>query len=166
MRRLLNYPGIIFLFIIFCVSTGEADSFITKGKRVKLDYTLRVNGEVLDTTLGKSPLEFVQGDGTIIPGLTKQLEGLRRGDTKKIIVEPPEAYGLIDPKAFLEAPVTILPKGTKAQRGLMVTVEGEKGRKYNAVIWDIQGDNILLNFNHPLAGQKLQFDIKVLEVKG
>ena len=139
---------------------------IVKGKHVKLDYILKVNGKILDTTIGKTPLEFVQGDGTMIPGLTAKLEGMHAGDAKTIIVAPKDAYGPVDPKAFIEAPTSILPKGTKAQQGLMIDVEGKDGRIYHAMIWEVRGDNILLNFNHPLAGQKLRFDVKILEVSG
>ena len=89
------------------IATGE-EMVIAAGKNVKFEYVLTVDGKVIDSSEGKAPLEYTQGQKMIIPGLESQMEGLQVGDKKTIIVTPEKAYGIIDPRAVVEVPTAQL----------------------------------------------------------
>ncbi|HID93718.1 MAG TPA: hypothetical protein EYP60_06445 [bacterium (Candidatus Stahlbacteria)] len=88
---------------------------IQNGSRVWFDYTLTVDGEVVDSSEGRGPLQYTHGEGKIIPGLSRQLEGMRVGEERKIEVLPEEAYGQVNPDAFQEVPRSVLPADLKPQ---------------------------------------------------
>lgn len=153
------------LFLPLSVS-AEQPVTVNKGKKITLDYTLTVDDEVIDTSVGKNPLQFVQGDGAgLIPGFVRQIEGMQVGESKSIKVSPEEGYGAVDAKAFIEAPKTILPTGMDPQVGTIIEVEQENGQTFPATIWEIKENTVVLNFNHPLAGKELQFEVKIIAVE-
>ncbi len=138
---------------------------IAAGKKVSIEYTLTLdNGDVADTNVGAEPLVFESGSGQIIPGLDKELEGLGAGDTKQVVVAPEEAYG-----AFIEEAVMDVPKTNVPEEGLTVgaylQAQGENGQILNGVITEIGDENVIIDFNHPLAGKTLTFDVKVIDVQ-
>lgn len=152
-------------FMIF-TSQGEAASMAIKnGSKVTFDYTLTVDGKVVDTSDGKAPLEYTQGDGKLIPGLTKQMEGMKAGDEKTITVKPEEAYGNSDPKAFKEYPLSMLPKEMKPQVGMILQGSDAQGRTFPSRIAEVKKDTVVMDFNHPLAGKTLSFKVKIVSVK-
>ncbi|MFH1359533.1 MAG: peptidylprolyl isomerase [Candidatus Omnitrophota bacterium] len=163
-RLILGFIAFCFLLSSVAVSEG-AKAVITKGKKVKFDYTLTVQGKVMDTSEGKDPLEYTQGAGMIIPGLERQLEGLKVGDERTIKVLAKEAYGELDPNAIREMPRTFFPADVTLQQGMMVPLQAKDGQKIVAIIQNINKDTVVLNFNHPLAGQELQFDVKIVDIK-
>ena len=138
---------------------------IEKGKKVKLNYSLSINGEVVDSTTGDEPLEFVQGEEILLPALEKSLEGMQKGEKKKIVLSPADGYGPLDDEAFKELPKTILPPEIEPQPGMIVELQTEDGQNIPAVIWEIKEDTIIFNMNHPLAGQSLEFDVEVVDVE-
>ena len=138
---------------------------VEKGKKVKLDYSLSINGEVVDSTVGDQPLEFVQGEETLLPALEQQLEGLQKGDKKKIVLAPEDGYGLLNDEAFKELPKSILPPEIEPQPGMIVELQGDDNTNIPAVIWEVKEDTIVFNMNHPLAGQSLEFDVEVIDVQ-
>jgi FKBP-type peptidyl-prolyl cis-trans isomerase 2 len=154
------------LFSFFFVfTTLEASGVIAKGKKVKFDYTLRVDGEVVDTSAGKKPMEYTHGEPTIIPGLASQLEGLSAGSQKKITVKPQDAYGERDPKLISNVPKMFFPEDFKPRPGMVIPLPDRYGRLIPATIVEIKQDNIVLDFNHPMAGKTLEFDIKIISVE-
>ena len=138
---------------------------IENGKKVKFDYTFTVDGQVIESSTGKAPLEYTQGDGKLIPGLTSQLEGLHVGDQKKVTVKPEDAYGQINPKAFQEMPKSSVPADFTPEMGMVVQLKGPNGEVVPAVISEIKDQSIVLDFNHPLAGKTLQFDVKIVSIE-
>ncbi len=82
---------------------------VQDGQVVLMNYTLKVDGEVLDTSVGHEPLEFLQGAGNIIPGLEQELYGMGIGESKNVVVAPEEGYGTIDPEAFVKSRRKIFP---------------------------------------------------------
>src|SRR5437016_3385911 len=80
------------------------DVKIQDGQVVSMDYSLTVDGKIVDSSDGHGPLEFIQGTGNIIPGLERELYGLVIGDNKKVTVAPPDAYGELDQEAYVEVP--------------------------------------------------------------
>jgi len=157
----------IALLVMGMLNTGAYadDPVIGPGKKVTLDYTLVVNKEVVETSVGKTPLTYVVGARNIIPGLESQLNGLHVNEEKDIDVAAKDAYGEVDPKAFKEFPKTALPKGMTPKVGMVLQATAPDGSRFPAVISDLKGDNVVLNFNHPLAGKALTFKVKVLKIE-
>ncbi len=154
------------LVLIFGTSfVFAADAAITAGKKIKFDYTLTVNNEQIETTVGKTPLEFTFGDNSIIPGLAKAMEGMHAGEEKMVTVLPDQADGLSDPQAIKEFPKTAMPKEVELKQGVVLQATAPDGQKFPAVIKEVKGDNVILDFNHPLAGKTLNFKIKIVSVQ-
>jgi len=137
---------------------------IEDGKTVKIDYTLTVEGEVIDSSEGKAPLEYMQGASQIIPGLEKQLAGLKAGDKKTVTVAAADAYGEVNPAMFQEIPLTAFPPEVTPEEGMLIPLQGQDGRPLPAIVSEVKADTVVLNFNHPLAGKDLTFDVQVVEV--
>ncbi|MDD3375170.1 MAG: peptidylprolyl isomerase [Candidatus Omnitrophica bacterium] len=141
------------------------DMMIENGKTVKFDYTLTVEGQVVDTSEGKEPLEYVQGSGNIIPGLEKQMVGLKAGDSRKLTVDAKEAYGEINPELLQEVSKSVFPPDLELKKGMMVPLQNNDGQPIPAIVEEVKEESVVFNFNHPLAGQNLLFDVKVVDVK-
>jgi FKBP-type peptidyl-prolyl cis-trans isomerase 2 len=141
------------------------DPVIGIGKKVTLDYTLFVDNKQVETSVGKVPLTYIVGRRNIIPGLEVQLNGMRIKEEKVIKVAAKDAYGLVDPKAFKDFPKTALPKAVEPKVGLVLQATAPDGSRFPAVVSAIQGDKVTLNFNHPLAGKDLTFNVKILNIE-
>ena len=156
------------LVLAACVSGVSAwadDPVIGAGKKVTLDYTLTVNNEEIETSKGKTPLVFVYGSRNIIPGLEAALNGMHVGEEKLVSVDPKDAYGEPDPKALKEFPKSTLPKNVEPKVGMVLQAKAPDGESFPAAIKEIKGDTIVLDFNHPLAGKTLKFQVKVLKIE-
>ena len=137
---------------------------VQDGQVVLMEYTLRVDGEILDSSSGHEPLEFLQGAGNIIPGLEDELYGMAVGESKLVIVQPEDGYGVIDAEAFVEVPREQFPSNIPMEEGIEIQVTDENGTPMNARIDSVSDDSVTLDFNHPLAGKNLRFNVKILEV--
>ncbi len=136
---------------------------VSKGKMISLEYTLKLeNDQVVDTNVGKAPLIYRQGASEIIPGVESAVEGMTVGQTKQVVVAPKEGYGQRDPDAFHEMPKEKLPKGI--QVGTQLHWKEAAGRNVRPVVARIKDETVLLDFNHPLAGRTLFFDLKVVMI--
>lgn len=132
---------------------------------VTLDYTLTVNGEIIDSSIGSQPIEFIQGHGQIIPGLERELYGLALGDGKDVVVAATDGYGDRDPNAVADIPRDQFPPQLPLKPGTELQLRGQDGEELEAYIEDVGDETIRLNFNHPLAGKELHFSIKVVELR-
>lgn len=137
---------------------------IESGKKVKLHYTLTVEGEVIDSSTGEETFEYTHGVGQIIPGLEKQLEGLEVGDERDIAIPPQDAYGFEDPEAFVEVQRTELPEGDVFP-GMQFVVTREDGSRLPVTVVEMKENTVILNLNHPLAGKELHFKIEIVEIE-
>ena len=140
-------------------------AMIEQGKTVKFDYTLTVDGQTVDTSKGKEPLEYVQGSGSIIPGLEKQMVGLKEGDSRKFSIAAKDAYGEINPELLQEVPKSVFPPDLELKKGMMVPLQNNDGKPIPAMVEEVKEESVVFNFNHPLAGKDLLFDVTVVEVK-
>ena len=164
MKKLLGI--MVFFAAVMLNLCAYADGpVVGVGKKVTLDYTLTVDNKELETSVGKTPLTYVVGNRDIIPGLEAQLNGMRTNEEKVINVASKDAYGDVDPKAFKEFPMTSLPKGVAPKVGMVLQATAPDGSKFPAVISEIKGDKVVLNFNHPLAGKALTFKVKILKIE-
>ena len=141
------------------------DLKVQDGQVVSMDYTLRVDGEILDSSAGREPLEFLQGAGNIIPGLEQELYGMAVGESKNVIVQPEDGYGVIDPDAFVDVPRSEFPANIPLEIGTELQVTDEHGHPMNARIDQVTDDDVRLDFNHPLAGKELNFDMKIVALR-
>lgn len=139
---------------------------IAKDTVVAFDYTLKDdNGEVLDTTEGAEPLEYIHGRNNLISGLEKELEGKTPGDELKDIVIPPaEAYGEYIPSLAAEVERANFPEDVEIEVDMQFGAEGPHGTQV-VTVTKIDGDKITVDGNHPLAGKTLHFDVKILAVR-
>ena len=156
------------LNISFPLAQLKSSAVIENGRTVVLEYTLKVNGQIVESIVGK-PIAYIQGkDKNLLPALTRQLNGLHIGDKKTVLVPVDEAYGSLDTEAFKEVPISALPKGVEPTAGKFFEIQIPDGSgTIPAIIWEVHEDTetVVLNFNHPLAGQDLQFDVKVLDIR-
>ncbi|MBF0569733.1 MAG: peptidylprolyl isomerase [Candidatus Omnitrophica bacterium] len=144
---------------------GAEDAVIAIGKKVKFDYTLTVDGQAVETTQGKQPLLYVHGKGQLIQGLERQMEGLKVGEAKTILVTPEEGYGPLREDAYQEFPKDRFPKGMYLEPGTVLNMEDEDGNTYRGVILEVKEYSAVVNFNHRFAGKILKFDVKVISVE-
>jgi FKBP-type peptidyl-prolyl cis-trans isomerase SlyD len=132
---------------------------------VTLDYTLTVDGEVVDSTAGIDPISFLQGYENILPGLENELNGLKIGDQKKVFITAKDAYGEIDADSIVDVPRADIPKDIPLKPGIELQVSNEDGELMDAVITSISKDSVRLDFNHPLAGKDLNFEVTVVDLR-
>ncbi len=136
---------------------------IKEGSKAKFDYTLTVDGKVADTSAGRGPLEYTHGEGMIIPGLDKELLGMKVGDKKTVTVKPEEGYGLVLQEAIKRVPKDAISNANELKVGDMVGASNG-GHTFRAVVKEIGEKEITLDFNHPLAGKELVFDVEIKEI--
>jgi FKBP-type peptidyl-prolyl cis-trans isomerase 2 len=137
---------------------------ITDGKTVAISYTLTLdNGEVVDTNVDQEPLTYVQGDEQLIFGLEQALVGKKAGDTLQVSVTPEEGYGPISEDALIDIPLEQLPEDGR-QPGAVITAVGPEGQELEGMVTAIHAERATIDFNHPLAGQVLHFDVTILSV--
>jgi FKBP-type peptidyl-prolyl cis-trans isomerase SlyD len=138
---------------------------ITAGSVVRFEYTVSdENGEVLQSNKGKEPVSYTHGKHEIIAGLENGLSDMEVNQEKSIRVSPEEAYGEVDPKGFKEVPKSDLPI-RDPRVGTPLSARGPQGEEVLIHIREVKPDTVVLDFNHPLAGKTLSFDVKVLEIE-
>lgn len=147
------------------METEKSPNQVADDVVVSIDYTLTVDGEVVDSTEGDDPLQFLQGHQNIIPGLEKALAGMKIGESKKVVVDPKEAYGEVDPENVIEVPRDEFPDEIPLEPGIELEVKNADGEELSATIIAITGDTVKLDFNHPLAGKKLTFEVEVVDLR-
>lgn len=140
----------------------EQELTVADGVVVSLDYTLRLDsGEVVDTSAGREPLNFLQGAGQIIDGLEKALYGMTIGDAKLVTVAPGDGYGERDADAYQLVPLDAFPPDMDLIPGAGLQVRDQTGRVMTVYVTDVTPQGVVLDFNHPLAGETLHFDTKI-----
>ena len=139
---------------------------VGKDRVVKFEYVLRLeSGEVADSSEGQEPLTYLHGHGNIIPGLERQMEWMEVGEERDITVEPEEAYGPYIEGQDLVVPLAEFPPGLTPEVGMGLLVETPEGQQIPYFVTEISNGMARLDPNHPLAGQRLHFKVKVVEVR-
>jgi FKBP-type peptidyl-prolyl cis-trans isomerase SlyD len=142
----------------------EEIKMIRDGSVVRFEYTLSgENGEVIESNKGKDPVTYTHGQHEVIPGLEKALSGMEVNEEKNIRVQPEEAYGPVDAKAFKEVAKTEIP-AEALKVGTALSARGPEGDVIIHVS-EVKQKTVILDFNHPLAGKSLNFDVKVLAIQ-
>ncbi|MFZ5855535.1 MAG: FKBP-type peptidyl-prolyl cis-trans isomerase [Chloroflexota bacterium] len=138
---------------------------VADGQVVSMEYTLRVDGKVVDSSESGDPLEYLHGAANIIPGLEREMDGMAVGESKTVIVSAADGYGEMDEEAFIEVPRSEFPKDMPLKPGLEMELSGPEGQPMYARVESMEGETVVLNMNHPLAGKELHFDVKVTNLR-
>jgi len=140
---------------------------IKKGDKVKVEYEGKFeSGEVFDSSKAHgNPLEFVVESGQVVPGFDKAIDGMEKGEEKEFKIEPKEGYGEHKDELKKEIPRDMLPKDQEPKEGMILMMQAANGQKFPAKIAKVEKDKITIDLNHPLAGKKLIFKVKVLEIE-
>jgi len=144
---------------------AKPDGVIQSGSMVSFDYTLKDDtGKVIDSSAGKAPMSYTHGKGEIISGLETELGGMKVGGEKHVTIKPEDAYGPVDPRAFQEIAKEKLPPDA-LKVGTVLTAHGPAGQSVPVRVHEIKETTVIMDFNHPLAGKTLTFDVKITDIK-
>jgi len=136
-----------------------------EGSTVKVHYTGKLNNDqVFDSSREREPLEFTVGGGQMIEGFDKAVNGMLVGDNKQVTIAAKEAYGERNEEAVFKLPKTQLPEDLEPQVGMQLEANREDGQPQMLTIVGLEETEVVLDANHPLAGQDLIFDLELMEV--
>ena len=132
---------------------------------VVMDYTLTVGNEIVDSSEEDGPIEFLQGYGNIIPGLEAHLGGLAIGESLQVTVAAKDAYGEFDPEQIVDIPLDEFPEEICVEPGVELEMKDQDGDMLFARILSVGKSRAKLDFNHPLAGKELTFDVTIVALR-
>jgi len=138
---------------------------VQNGQVVSMEYILKVDGVVTDSSEGREPLEYVHGAGNIIPGLEREVTGMAVGDSKDVLVAAADGYGEEDENAFMDVPRDQFPDEIPMKVGTELQVKNQAGQPMFARIDKVGEQSVRLDLNHPLAGKDLRFSVKVVSLR-
>jgi FKBP-type peptidyl-prolyl cis-trans isomerase SlyD len=162
---MLAASSLIVAGISFGAEKAKNDLVVKDGMNVSFDYTLKEpDGKLIETSKGKNPLTYTHGKKQMIPGLEKQLTGMKVGDEKNVRVKPEDAYGPVNKNAFQEFPRDkIPPNGLKV--GAVLAAKSPEGQIVQMRVHEINEKTVVMDMNHPMAGKTLVFDVKIVDIQ-
>ncbi len=138
---------------------------IEKNKVVSIEYTLRNDkGVVLDSSDGREPLAYLHGNGNLIPGLESRLEGKSASESLSVSVPPSEGYGEYDEAQIVDVPRSQFEGVADLAVGMQFTASAPEGQRV-VTVTKVEDDMVTVDGNHALAGQTLNFDVKIVDVR-
>ena len=141
-------------------------SKVKENDTVRVHYTGKLTtGEVFDSSLQREPLEVALGQGSLIPGFEKGLLDMEVTEKKTINIPMEEAYGEVQKELFQEIPKEQLPAEITPEIGMGLVARGEDGSERQLRIAEVKDESIVVDANHPLAGQDLVFELELVEIK-
>jgi peptidylprolyl isomerase len=140
---------------------------VKKGDKVKVHYHGKLtDGSTFDSSAGKEPLAFEVGAGMMIAGFDNGVLGMTLGEKKTIQIPATEAYGETNPDMVMEFPRNRFPDEMEPEVGMQLNMNDGQGHTIPVVIVEVKEEVVILDANHPLAGQDLIFDIEMVEIDG
>jgi FKBP-type peptidyl-prolyl cis-trans isomerase 2 len=140
---------------------------VKAGDTVKVHYHGRLtDGSTFDSSEGREPLEFKVGSGSVIKGFDDGVTGMTVGDKKTLHIPADDAYGQKDETRLVEFPKANFPPDLQPEVGMQLSMTNGAGQVIPVVIQEVGEDNVMLDANHPLAGQDLIFDIELVDISG
>ena len=137
----------------------------TDGNTVKVHCTgTRKDGSQFDSSIGRDPLEFVIGEGRVLPAFEKLVCEMEPGDKKTVTIPCDDAYGIPDPRRLIEMDRKQLPDDVQVAAGQFVELTRPDGATIPALVSSVTDDTIVCDANHPLAGEDLTFEIELVEI--
>ncbi|MCC5972022.1 MAG: peptidylprolyl isomerase [Pararhodobacter sp.] len=135
------------------------------GDTVHFHYTgTLIDGSVFDSSEGREPLSFTLGSGQIIPGLDAALDGMAVGEAKTVTIPADQAYGAYDPQARQTIPRDQIPPNIPVDPGTMLQMQSPDGQAIPVTVAEADEQQVVLDANHPLAGQDLTFAVEIVAV--
>ena len=136
------------------------------GDKVKVHYHGRLrSGETFDSSQGREPLEFEVGAGQMIKGFDNGVKGMQVGDKKTVEISADEAYGQREAGNLIEFPKDQFPPDMNPEVGQQLMLSNDQGQQFPVVVAEVKEDSVVLDANHPLAGQDLIFDIEMVHIE-
>jgi peptidylprolyl isomerase len=136
------------------------------GDTVKVHYTGKLeDGTVFDSSREREPLEFTLEAGQIIPGFEEAVDGMEEGEETTVEIPPEKAYGMHQEDAVMEFPMDQFPDEMEPEVGMQLQLQGQDGQAFPARVVEIGDETVVLDANHPLAGETLTFEIELVEVE-
>ena len=146
-------------------SDSEVLATIQPGSEVVMHFSITLeDGTVADSTEGEEPLQFVMGDQTLIEGLELALYGLKVGDKQSLIIEPENAYGYPDPENIHAMQRDDFPDEMEIKKGVIVGFATPAGDEFPGTVTEIDETQVTVDFNHPIAGHEIVFDVEILGI--
>jgi FKBP-type peptidyl-prolyl cis-trans isomerase 2 len=143
----------------------EESLVIEDGRKVSIEYTLTLDdGSKADSNVGGEPLVYQQGAQQILPALEQELAGLEVNDTKEVSLPPERGYGLANPELRQEVDAELIPEEARTE-GTTLVSQDQAGNRRIVRVDKVIEDRIVLDLNHPLAGETLHFEVKVLGIE-
>lgn len=140
---------------------------VKTGDKIKVHYHGKLtNGETFDSSTGREPLEFEVGSGMVIPGFDEGVTGMTVGEKKTVNIPFAEAYGPKNPEMVIEMPKDRFPEDMQVEVGMPLMMSDQQGQQFQVTIAEIKEEAVMLDANHPLAGQDLIFDLELVEIVG
>lgn len=139
---------------------------IGPGCQVSMHFTLSLaDGTVADSSVGHDPISFILGDGSMIHGLEMALYGLKAGDQQCLSIEPRDAFGFPDPDNIHDMPREEFPADVDLKPGLIMSFSTPSGEEIPGAIMEVNEAMVKVDFNHPLAGHEIIFEVEILEIR-
>lgn len=146
--------------------TGRDAHQVAEGMLVTLHFSLKLaDGEVVDSTFESSPATFAYGDGSLLPGFEQALLGLAAGASESFRMQPKDGFGMPNPNNVHELSHADLPAGVDPEPGLMLAFADASGSELPGMIREVRESVVVVDFNHPLAGHDIIFDVKIIDVQ-
>jgi FKBP-type peptidyl-prolyl cis-trans isomerase 2 len=165
LTRMKLTAGRVALILLAFSVVGCAPATVQDKKVVQMSYVgTLADGSVFGQSEKDKPLEFMVGARKIIPALEKQLLGMKVGDKKKITIKAADAYGEYDKEALKEFPKSMFPQGSTFAVGERFIVQTPNG-PYPIKIAEVKPKSVVVDFNHPLAGKDLTFDVQIVMIR-
>lgn len=138
---------------------------IQSGDKIKVHYLGKLSdGSVFDSSEGREPLEFVAGQGQVIKGFDDAVMSMQQGDKKTVLILVDDAYGNRNEDMLMEYPISEFPDDMEPQVGMEIQMSDEEGNIFPVLITEVGEEFVILDGNHPLAGENLTFDIEVVSI--
>jgi FKBP-type peptidyl-prolyl cis-trans isomerase SlyD len=139
---------------------------IAKDRVAGIEYTLKDDeGKIVDSNVGQEPLVYLHGHGNLVPGLERELVGKKAGDLVEVVVKPEDGYGVRDESRTFEVPRSSLPQNIEPTKGMQLTMRSPNGHAMPVTVAKVKLSSVVLDGNHPLAGQNLHFTVTVQNVR-
>ena len=144
----------------------EINKIIRNGSEVEMHFRLSLeNGFVVEDTFKDKPFLFTHGDGSIVAGLEESLDGISESAVKKFVLQPEQAFGFSDPDNIMPMARSEFPEEMKLKQGVVIGFSSPSGEEVPGTIVELGEDSVTVDFNHPLSGQPVIFDVEILSVK-
>ncbi len=143
-----------------------SELFIAPDRRVTLHFSLKLeNGDVIDSTFNKAPATFAVGDGSLLPGFERKLFGLHKGERAQFSVLPEDAFGQPNPNNVQHFKREQFDPALELHKGLVISFADASKAELPGVVSEFDAQQVVVDFNHPLAGHTISFDVQIVDVE-